>query len=336
MQFGFVPRRLMGNSGDLDPSRPFDEWINDLEILIGTAEKAGFQFMAMSGMQSLAHFARYAAIPTSLRFVNETLTLPMMDPVQIAPLAAHVDQMLAGRLDFGVGIGYFLQDLDAAGITRRDRVAKFVESLEIIKAMWTQDEVSYSGRYFNFAGLRPTVKPYQKPYPPIIISSQAHRSAERAGRIADGLCIAPAVGHAEVASLAKTFRDAYLAANGEQPAYVNARRDFIVGPGPREASVQAGRNEPYFQFGPGHRYIIGGLQESATVDLHLAKVEDDATSFAFCGTYQDMVEQFARVRDAAGLTHVTCSFYNLPGSFSARLEFLQGFGEEVIQKFRRS
>ncbi len=37
MQFGFVPRRLMGNPADMDPSHPFDEWIKDLEIVIGTA-----------------------------------------------------------------------------------------------------------------------------------------------------------------------------------------------------------------------------------------------------------------------------------------------------------
>ena len=77
-----------------------------------------------------------------LRFANETLTLPMLFPVQLAPAAVYVDQMLEGSLDFGVGLGYFPVDLEAAGITRKDRVTKFVEPVEIIKAMWTQDEVS--------------------------------------------------------------------------------------------------------------------------------------------------------------------------------------------------
>ncbi len=108
------------------------------------------------------------------------------------------------------------------------------------------------------------------------------------------------MGHTEVAALAKTFREAYAAVHHEQPTYVNARRDFILGPDPREASVQAGRNEPYFQFGPGHRYIIGGLQESTTVDLHLAKVEDDATGFAFCGAYQDMPSSLPKCRMRQG------------------------------------
>ena len=47
-----------------------------------------------------------------------------------------------------------------------------------------------------------------------------------------------------------------------------------------------------------------------------------------------MAEQFAIVAGQAGLTHVTCSFYNLPESLPTRLEYLQGFGEEVIPKFR--
>jgi alkanesulfonate monooxygenase SsuD/methylene tetrahydromethanopterin reductase-like flavin-dependent oxidoreductase (luciferase family) len=334
MKFGFVPRRLLGNPVDVDADRPFDQWIQELATIIETAERAGFEFMANSGMQSIVHFARYAAIPTNLRFANETLTLPMLDPVQLAPAAAHVDQMLAGRLDFGVGIGYFPPDLAAAGIARRDRVPKFVESVEIIKALWTQGEVSYHGKYFDFSGLRPTVKPYQKPYPPIIVSSQAHGSAARAGRIADGLCVAPTVGHADVAALAHTFREAYAETNNREPTYVNARRDFFVGPNRREASIQAGRKEEYLQFDATHRYIMGRMQESSMVRLHVQPVTDDATGFAFCGTYQEMAEQLAEVRGQAGLTHVTCSFYNLPDSLPASLEYLQGFGEEVIGKFR--
>ena len=333
MKFGFVPRRLLANSVDVDPDRPFDQWIRELETIIDAAERAGFEFMANAGMQSMLHFARYAAIPTNLRFANETLTLPMLDPVQLASAAAHVDQMLAGRLHFGVGIGYFPPDLEAAGIKRKDRVPKFVESIEIIKAMWTQDEVSYQGKYFRFTGILPSVKPYQKPYPPIIISSQALRSAARAGRIADGICIAPAVGHTDVAALAKTFTEAYAETNNKEPGYVNARRDFFVGLNPKAASIQAGQKEEYLQFDASHRYIIGRMQESTMVKLYLDPVKDDATDFAFCGTYQDMVDQLAIVQDQSGLTHVTCSFYNLPDSLPARLEYLQGFGEEVIRRF---
>ena len=48
--------------------------------------------MATARMQSALFFARYAGIKTKMRFANETLTLPMLDPVQLAPAAAHVDR----------------------------------------------------------------------------------------------------------------------------------------------------------------------------------------------------------------------------------------------------
>ncbi len=59
---------------------------------------------------------------------------------------------------------------------------------------------------------------------------------------------------------------------------------------------------------------------------------DDAMEWAILGNYHDCREGLARCRDAIGLTHVTCQFYNLPEDLSARLEYLEGFGEEVIQK----
>jgi alkanesulfonate monooxygenase SsuD/methylene tetrahydromethanopterin reductase-like flavin-dependent oxidoreductase (luciferase family) len=335
MKFGFVPRRLIGFDSD-HPTEPFNNWFPNLARVVETAERAGFEFMGTSQMQSLVLFARYAALPTKLRFVNETLTLPMLDPVQLAPAAAYVDQMLDGRLDLGVAIGYRPWDLEAAGITRKDRVPKFIESIEILKRMWTQDEVSFHGKYFNFDGVRPLAHPVQKPHPPIVVSSQAHGSAARAGRLTDGLCVAPAVFHQDAAGLAETFRASYQETHGKPATYVNARRDFFIGPDPRTAAIQAGQREKYLQFGEGHDYIRGRMQEPTGVKLHLEPVKDEATHFAFCGTYAQMAEQLAAFQEKARLTHITCSFYNVSDDLSERLEYLQGFGEEVIPKFRNA
>ena len=335
MIFGLVPRRLTGGDKDYyDGTIPFAEWFENLERVIHTAEAAGFKFMAISQMQGLAIMARMAAVPTKLRFVNETLTLPMLDPVQLAPAAAYVDQMLEGRLDLGVSIGYRPWDLQAAGITRKDRVPKFVESIEIIKRMWTQDEVEFHGKYFDFEQLKPLAHPYQKPRPRIVVSSQAHGSAARAGRIADGICVAPPVYHNDVNALAETFTTSYRETNGKEADYVNARRNFFTGPDPREASVQAGKKETYLQFGPEHNYLRGQMQESTMVKLHLEAVTDVATDHAFCGRYSDMADQMEQILQGSKLTHMTCSFYNLPETMEGRLEFLNGFGEQVIAKFR--
>ena len=72
------------------------------------------------------------------------------------------------------------------------------------------------------------------------------------------------------------------------------------------------------------------MQEPGTVDLRLTF----AAEWAILGNYQDCREGLVRCRDAMGLTHVTCQFHNLPEALSARLEYLEGFGTEVIQEAR--
>ena len=98
--------------------------------------------------------------------------------------------------------------------------------------------------------------------------------------------------------------------------------------------MQAGRKETYLQFGPEHNYLRGQMQERTMVKLHLEAVTDVATDHAFCGRYTDMAEQMERMLEGSKLTHMTCSFYNLPETMEERLDFLRGFGEEVIAKFR--
>ena len=105
MKFGFVPRRLTGEAMDIprrvaagggagEFPRPFGDWLRDLQSLMATAEKVGFEFMAFSQTQSLLMMARCASIPSKLRFVNETLTLPMLDPIQLAPAAAYMARLV--------------------------------------------------------------------------------------------------------------------------------------------------------------------------------------------------------------------------------------------------
>ena len=134
--------------------------------------------------------------------------------------------------------------------------------------------------------------------------------------------------------MANTFREAYYETHGIQPEYVGARRDFFIGPTPKEATRQAGQKEQYLKFEPTHNYLQGRMQEATGVKLHLNPVIDEVPGNAFAGNYQEMAEQFARVAEESGITHVTCSFFNCHDSLSARLEFVEGFGEEVIAKFR--
>ena len=68
------------------------------------------------------------------------------------------------------------------------------------------------------------------------------------------------------------------------------------------------------------------------VPLALELRSDDVAEWAIMGNYSHILDSLRHCGDTVGLTHVTCQFYNLPADFDAKLDWLQGFGQEVIAK----
>ena len=121
---------------------------------------------------------------------NVTL-LPLHNPVELAELGAFLDVATGGRFLLGVGLGYRPEEYAIYGIPMAQRVGRFVEAVEIIRRLWSEDNVSHDGRYwqFNQASIRP--RPLQSPCPPIIIGAQVEAAIVRAAKIGDGWLIVP-------------------------------------------------------------------------------------------------------------------------------------------------
>jgi probable F420-dependent oxidoreductase len=93
-----------------------------------------------------------------------------------------------GRFQLGLGCGYDQRDYDQTGTTfaeAGERVSRFAEALQLIKAFFTQDTVSYTGKYYQTKELQPSPKSTQKPYPPLFIGGSGKRVLSIAGREAD-------------------------------------------------------------------------------------------------------------------------------------------------------
>ncbi len=201
-----------------------------------------------------------------------------------------------------------------------------LDNLEI-SLFWSGEEVHHEGRYVSIHGTQMDLTPYQQPHPPIWIAAHSHGAATRAGRLGDGLIIGPQIDHQSAGALVETFRQEWHQSHSEAPTRMGAWRAILIGADPHDA-LERGAQSGLLTF---RRYHEGGMQEQSTVGLRLT-LGDDATEWAILGNYQECRESLARCRDAMGLTHVTCQVYNVPEELSARLEYLEGFGEEVIQK----
>jgi alkanesulfonate monooxygenase SsuD/methylene tetrahydromethanopterin reductase-like flavin-dependent oxidoreductase (luciferase family) len=93
--------------------------------------------------------------------------LPFYHPLRLAQEVAMLDQLSHGRIEFGSGIGVHEHEFLRWGIDFYQRAAMGEEVLKLVKMAWTQDEVTFTGKYYHFDEALPQPKPYQKPYPPI-------------------------------------------------------------------------------------------------------------------------------------------------------------------------
>ena len=94
------------------------------------------------------------------------------NPALLAKIASTVDVMSHGRLDFGIGAGWYEHEFKAYGYDYPDgptRLKMLAEALPIIKAMWTEDYATYEGKYYQVHGAINEPKGVQKPHPPIWI-----------------------------------------------------------------------------------------------------------------------------------------------------------------------
>src|SRR5207244_9024748 len=111
------------------------------------------------------------------------LLLPRLNPVDAAENVATLDHITHGRLDVGVAIGYREKELEAAGLTRKDRVPRLEESLDVMKRLWRGEDVTFEGTYSKLTGARMGFRPCQRPRPPPGVGAQTTGARRRAARL---------------------------------------------------------------------------------------------------------------------------------------------------------
>ncbi len=120
--------------------------------------------------------------------IGTCLTLAAQhEPVSLARALATLDRLSGGRLTIGVGFGWLLEEFEAYGHNASDRAAITEEVIEIITALWTQEQVTHSGAHLRIDATWSGPAPLQLPRPPILLGAGAHRSTyRRIARWADG------------------------------------------------------------------------------------------------------------------------------------------------------
>jgi probable F420-dependent oxidoreductase len=101
------------------------------------------------------------------------------DPIITAKEVATLDQISGGRFMFGVGAGWNVEEMRNHGTDPDTRFRRMRESVEAMKAIWTQDEAEYHGRIVDFDPIWSWPKPVQQPHPPVLVGGLGERVLDR-------------------------------------------------------------------------------------------------------------------------------------------------------------
>lgn len=119
------------------------------------------------------------------------LLLNLHNPVYVAETVASMDVIARGRFVFGIGLGYRETEFDAFDVPKGTRVKRFIEYLDLIKRLWSEESVSHDGETCRLDNVRMNIRPVQQPHPPIWIASNNDRATRRAARLGDSWFINP-------------------------------------------------------------------------------------------------------------------------------------------------
>ncbi|WP_256642112.1 MULTISPECIES: TIGR03619 family F420-dependent LLM class oxidoreductase [Streptomyces] len=120
-----------------------------------------------------------ACATRSLRVGSAICLVAQHDPLVLAKTVASVDHLSGGRVDFGVGAGWAVDEMRHHGVVPERRFARMREHVEAMRAIWSHREASYSGKSVAFEGVWSWPKPAQWPHPPVMIGGMGPRVLDR-------------------------------------------------------------------------------------------------------------------------------------------------------------
>jgi probable F420-dependent oxidoreductase len=120
-----------------------------------------------------------AAATSRLRIGSGICLVIERDPITTAKEVASVDAISGGRMELGVGAGWNREEMRNHGTDPRVRMEVMRERVEAMKAIWTQDEASYHGKYVDFDRIWSWPKPAQRPHPPVLVGGNGPTVLDR-------------------------------------------------------------------------------------------------------------------------------------------------------------
>ena len=142
---------------------------------------------ADSGMlEPLTALTYLAAVTDRVRLGTGICLVPQRNPVYTAKQVTDLDSLSGGRVDFGVGVGWLREELEAVAMPFEKRGQRTDEHLAVMKALWTEEPSEFHGELYDLPACSMYPKPVQTPHPPIHIGGESDAAMRRVAKLGQG------------------------------------------------------------------------------------------------------------------------------------------------------
>lgn len=297
-----------------------------------TADEVGFD-QIMAGQHYLSDFTQLQLLPFLARLTGEVesvdiatgiVLLPFYHPVEIAEQLATIDALHANKTVFGVGAGYRDVEFDAFGISKRERIPRLVEGLELTRRLLTTDDVTYDGEFYSVTDVSIPVRPAETP--PVWMAANSNRAVERAAHRADAWLVNPHATMAEITAQKQEFYNP-VRSDRDRNVEVPVIREAFVAP-THEKAVATAREYLWEKY---QRYLSWGQDEAMeeTDDLH-RPFDELAEDRFLLGTPAEVCREIERYEEELDANYLVVRSH-WPGlAYERTCESLELMGDEVI------
>ena len=193
-----------------------------------------------------------AACTERVRLGCAVFITSLHSPVHLAKSLSTLDQISRGRLEVGVAIGGRNRMFSAFAVDPESFVARFTEGLSLMRALWTEPRVNFTGRFWQLDGAAMEPKPFQKPGPPVWFGGSHPAALRRAVRYGDGFFGAGSQTTAQFAEQVQVVRDELARQHRDAASFALAKRVYIAvddDPGRAHDRMAAALDRLYGYFG---------------------------------------------------------------------------------------
>ena len=244
-----------------------------------------------------------AARTKRLRIGTGVSLAPFYNPLRLAEEVALLDMLSGGRVNWGAGRGFERSEFKAFGIPGEESTSRFHETVDIVLKAWTNEKLSYQGKYYSYEDVEVLPKPLQAPHPPVWMAATSAPAIDWAASKGFSILMDPHSARADLVAKRRYYGEKLAAAGHSDAGRTIPMARLVAIDETAEKAREVARRAAewtvasYIGINTHHRQEVRTFGGKAPIDYYLEDV-------VLHGTADSVADQIRSLQADAGMTYL--------------------------------